>query len=54
VENSHDQQQEGLYVEVTGQEEEADIEVIRESDNQSRDTVLLEQSQGEQPGSLET
>jgi len=47
VENSH----EGLDV---GQEEEVETEIIRESDNQSRDTVILEQSQGEKPSSLET
>lgn len=47
MENSH----EGLDV---GQEEEVETEIIRESDNQSRDTVILEQSQGEKPSSLET
>lgn len=36
------------------QQEEVDTEVIRESDNQSGDTVLLEQRQDEQPSSLET
>lgn len=50
VENNH----EGLDTENICQEEEAETEVIRESDNQSGDTVLQEQSYGEQPGSLKT
>ena len=44
LENSHDQQQEGLDTEVIGQEEEVDTEVIQESDNQSGETFLLEQN----------
>lgn len=49
MENSH----EGLDTENIGQEEEAETEVVRESDNQFGDMVLLEQSQDEKPGSLE-
>ena len=43
----------GLSTENIGQGEEVETKMLQEADIQSGDTVLLEQSQNEQPTSLE-